>query len=128
MHLANCFDQPPSVPTRTLDTLEQKHQNSLLVQESLRTLVQGTEDPVPEPTVLPTLPNGALVVPTPTPILQPSQQAADNISSNGSAVMINGIHKEKAPPTLEEAGMGGLVNYEAAERTANGTKRKRWRV
>jgi len=44
---------------------------------------------------------------------------------NGSVVVIS---KEKAPPTLEEVGMGGLVNYEAAERTVNGTKRKRWRV
>lgn len=128
MYLASSFGQPATATTRTLDSLEQRYQNSLLVQESLRTLVQGTDDPAPEPTVLPTLPNGALVMPTPTPILQPSQQSIDSMNANSNAVMINGISKEKAPPTLEEVGMGGLVNYEAAERTMNGTKRKRWRV
>lgn len=32
------------------------------------------------------------------------------------------------PPTLEELGMSGLVNYEVMERTMNGSKRRRWRV
>lgn len=32
------------------------------------------------------------------------------------------------PPTLEELGMGGLVNYEVMDRAMNSTKRRRWRV
>lgn len=127
--------QPPSAPIRTLDSLEQRYQNSLLVQESLHTLVQGTEDPITEPTAVPTLPNGAPIsitasTPTSATIFQPTQppENSNGNSPNNGVIMINGINKEKAPPTLEEVGMGGLVNYEAAERTAHGTKRKRWRV
>ena len=69
----------------------------MLVQESLRTLVAGTEDAAPEPMLLP----------------------------NGHTIL---QQDGKPPPTLEETGMSGLVNFERAERTVNGTKRKRWRV
>ncbi|KAF9519167.1 hypothetical protein BS47DRAFT_1337388 [Hydnum rufescens UP504] len=88
---------PPPLLTRTLASLEEKFQTSMLVQESLRTLVAGTEETVPEPMLLP---NGYTI-----------------LQQDG-----------KPPPTLEETGMGGLINFERSERTINGTKRKRWRV
>ncbi|KAF8322260.1 hypothetical protein DL93DRAFT_1285894 [Clavulina sp. PMI_390] len=132
---------------RTLDSLEQRYQNSLLLQESLRALVQGTEDPIAEPNQIPSanpnsssasfavtnagtpttsnalLLNNAVVTPEakaspPAPgVLQPAD-------SNLAGLLV----KEKGFPTLEEIGLGGLVNFEATERTDHGTKRKRWKV
>jgi len=61
--------------------------------------VHGTEDPLYEPTSFP-----------------------DGKSANPNA-------DSRTPPTLEEAGIGGIVNVERAERTLNGgLKKKQWKI
>ncbi|KAF8324470.1 uncharacterized protein EI90DRAFT_3129935 [Cantharellus anzutake] len=89
----------PPQPTRTLASLEARYADAASLQESLRVLVHGTEDPLPEPTSFP-----------------------DGRSANPNS-------DSRTPPTLEESGVGGIVNFEQAERTFHGTlKRKRWKL
>jgi hypothetical protein len=153
MHLL----QPPKATKRTLASLETRYETTLLIQDSLRSLIQGTDDTVPESTVppthlvpvlssfssfgngvgtpvaaasyaLPALPNGH-----PMPISQSGLGVSSGAGSGAGspapdAGKDNRVGVAPLPPTLEELGMGGLVNYEMVDRTANGTRRRRWRV